>query len=596
VSGPIVDVLSGTGGARALNRLRALALSVLGAALGIAAYRAQINALNSPHALAQVAVGWAYLFAGLVAWARRPANRMGPLLVLTGLALLARQLRYSDDPFLFTMFFILGDVGYALVAFSALAYPSGRVTDRAERALVVAGFTAALVLPFLVALFYGGTGPLSGFAGLSRDSLVNVFADPSVVEILQKTETVVFFGVLAAAFVVLIVRRFWRAAPRMRRILAPLAVAAAAFGLRAIFECVFTFVDRPFASDYLFWWQFVALFALPLTLVGGLLRAHWVRAGVGDLVLELEHAQPQELRDALARALGDPTLELAFWLPERETYVDAAGRDVELPENGARAVTYLENDDGPLAAIVHDPSLLEESKFVRAAGAAARLALENAQLQAETRAQLAEVKESRVRMVAAADEERKRIERDLHDGAQQRLAALALRLRTVQRRLHPGETEPAVEALLESAVSELQAANEELRELVRGVYPAILTEEGLAPALESLVLRNPLLVDLDVLDGRLPRRVEATAYFVTCEALANVMKHARASKASVCISRGKGLLTVEIADDGIGGARALENSGLGGLSDRVEALSGRFRVHSPVGEGTRIVAEIPCES
>jgi signal transduction histidine kinase len=579
-----------------VSRVVVAVLLIAGAALGIAAYQAQTNALNSPHAVAQVAVGWAYVLAGLVAWARRPANRMGPLLVLTGFALLARQLRYSDDAPLFTIFFVLGDIGYALVAYSALAYPSGRFTDRAERALVVAGFTAALVFPLSTALVYGGRGGLTGFGGLSRDSLVNVASSPHAVELLQKSETVVFFGVLAAVFVLLIARRFWRATPRMRRILAPLVLAAVAFGLRAIFECVFTFVDRPFAADYLFWWQFVALFALPLTLVGGLLRAHWVRADVGDLVVELEHAQPQELRDALARALRDPTLEVAFWLPETGTYADAAGRPVELPEDGARAVTRLDHEGEPLAAIVHDPSLLEEPRLVRAAGAAARLALENAQLQAEMRAQLTQVQESRVRIVTAADEERKRIERDLHDGAQQRLAALALQLRTAQRRLDSREADPTVEALLESAVQELQAANEELRELVRGVYPAILTEDGLAAALESLALRNPFPIELDVLEGRFPARVEATAYFVTCEGLANIAKHAQASKASVCIARRDGLLAVEIADDGVGGARPLENSGLSGLADRVEALGGRLWVESPLGAGTRIVAEIPCES
>lgn len=579
-----------------MNRLLAIALVVAGAALGIGAYYAQTNALNSPHAAAQVAVGWAYLVAGVIAWDRRPANRMGRLMVLTGLALLARQVQYSSNAFLFTVCFILGDLGYALVGHSALAYPTGRVKDRAERALVVAGYTTALVLPLLAALFYGGTSPLLYFGRLSRDSLINVTDDGHVVELLQKTEIVVFFGVLAALFIVLIARRLWLATPRMRRVLAPLLLAAVAAGLRAIFECVFTFVDRPFAADYLFWWQFVAFFALPIALLAGLLQARLARAGVGDLVVELEHARPQELRDALARTLGDPALEVAFWLPERGTYADADGQAVELPRDGTRAVTYLDHDGEPLAAIVHDPSLLEEPKLVRAAGAAARLALENAQLQAETRAQLAQVKESRVRIVAAADEERKRIERDLHDGAQQRLAALALQLRTAQRRLDSREADPAVEALLESAVLELQAANAELRELVRGVYPAILTEEGLAAALESLALRNPFPIDLDVIEGRLPPRVEATAYFVTCEGLANVAKHAQATKASVCIARHDGLLAVEIADDGVGGARPLENSGLNGLVDRVEALGGSLQVESPPGGGTRLCAEIPCES
>jgi signal transduction histidine kinase len=579
-----------------MNRLPAFALLLAGAALGVGAYDAQINALNRPHGAAQVAVGWAYLVAGLIAWDRRPANRMGRLMVLTGFALLARQLRYSDNAFLFTVCFILGDVGYALVGHSALAYPTGRVKDRAERTLVIAGYTTVLVFSLLAALFYGGTSPLLYFGRLSRNSLINVTNDGHVVELLQKAEEVVFFGVLATLFIVLIVRRFWLATPRMRRILAPLALAAIAFGLRAITECVFTFVDRPFAADYLFWWQFVAIFALPIALVAGLLRARLARAGVGDLVVQLEHARPQELRDALARTLGDPALEVAFWLPERKSYADAGGHLVELPRDGARAVTYLDHEGDPLAAIVHDPSLLEEPKLIRAAGAAARLALENAQLQAETRAQLEQVKESRVRIVAAADEERKRIERDLHDGAQQRLAALALQLRTAQRRLDSREADPAVEVLLESAVLELQAANEELRELVRGVYPAVLTEEGLSAALESLALRNPFPIELDVLEGRLPPRVEATAYFVTCEGLANVTKHAQATRASVFIARRNGLLAIEIADDGVGGAQPLENSGLSGLADRVEALGGRLHVASPAGGGTRLLAEIPCES
>jgi signal transduction histidine kinase len=582
-----------------MKRLIGLTLVVAGAVLGIVAYRVQVHAHHqSDHALAVVCIGWSFLAAGLVAWSQRPANRMGPLMVLTGFALLARQLRYSEDALVFTVFFILGDVGYAMAGHSALTYPSGRVRDRAERALVVAGYATVLILPPLTALFfvYDPRHIMIQFDPLPRDSLINVTANWHVVELLQKTQIVIFFGILATLYIALIARRLWRATPRMRRIQAPLLLAAVAFALRALFECVFTFADNPVASEYLFWWQSVALIALPIALVAGLLRAQLARAGVGDLVLELEHARPQDIRAALARSLADPTLEVAFWLPERETYADADGLPMALPDGGARAVTYLEHDRKPLAAIVHDPSLLEEPKLVQAAGAAARLALENAQLQAETRAQLEQVKESRVRIVTAADEERRRIERDLHDGAQQRLAALALQLRTAQRRLDSRGADPAVDALLESAVAELQAANEELRELVRGVYPAILTEEGLAAAVESLALRNPFPIELEVLEGRFPSQVEATAYFVTCEGLANVAKHAQASKASVCISRRDGLLAVEIADNGVGGAKPLEGSGLSGLADRVEALGGRLQVRSPFGEGTRVVAEIPCES
>jgi signal transduction histidine kinase len=205
------------------------------------------------------------------------------------------------------------------------------------------------------------------------------------------------------------------------------------------------------------------------------------------------------------------------------------------------------------------------------------------------------VRESRVRIVTTADEERRRIERDIHDGAQQRLVALAVQLRSAQQRLKDN-SDPEVDRLLAATVEELKVAVEELRELARGVHPAILTEDGLAAALESLVSRTPFPVDLDAAEGRLPAQVEATAYFVACEALANVIKHAQASTATVRTVRRNGLLVVEIADDGIGGAVAQNGSGLRGLADRVEALGGRLRVESPATGGTRIVGEIPCAS
>jgi signal transduction histidine kinase len=199
-----------------------------------------------------------------------------------------------------------------------------------------------------------------------------------------------------------------------------------------------------------------------------------------------------------------------------------------------------------------------------------------------------------VRIVRAADEERRRIERDLHDGAQQRLVALALQLRGAQRQLG-ASTDPEVERLLAEAVAELQVAVEELRELARGVHPAILTEDGLAAALESLASRTPIPVALDVSDARLPAQVEATAYFVACEALANVVKHAQASRAAVSARRTNGVLVIHVEDDGVGGAHA-DGSGLRGLADRVEALGGRLVVQSPVGGGTQVMGEIPCES
>jgi signal transduction histidine kinase len=580
-----------------VNRVVRIVLTLAALVLGVIAYRVQVDDLFSPsnRAVAIVAVAWAFFAAGLVAWSRRPANRLGPLMLAAGFALLLRQLRYDHDPLVFTICFLVGDLSYALVGHSVLAYPTGWLTDRAERALVKAGYVAVLVFPLAVLLFYDASRPLLFYDPTPRESLLLVAGDGGVFEFLQKSFVVVFYGVLASLFIALIVRRLIRATPRARRILAPLMVGGVAVALRAIFEVVFTFVDRPFAYDYLFWWQIAAFIALPLALLAGLLQARLARAGVGDLILALERTPPEGIEDALARSLGDPTLEVAFWLPERREFVDATGKPMQLPnDDSRRVVTRLEYEGEPLAAFVHDASLLEDPELLQAAGAAARLALENARLHADLRAQLVRVQESRVRIVSATDEERRRIERDLHDGAQQRLVALALQLRSAQRQLDG--TDPEVDRLLTATVDELQAAVDELRELARGVHPAILSEEGLAAALESLTSRMPFPVALDASDRRLPPQVEATAYFLVCEALANVVKHARASKATVGARHRNGVLVVEVEDDGIGGAHTTNGSGLRGLADRVEALGGVLRIESPAGSGTRVVGEIPCAS
>jgi signal transduction histidine kinase len=578
-----------------------LTLLAAGLALGVIAYRVQIHnlgPLTTPARASAIVIGaWLFLIAGLVAWSRRPSNRLGPLMAAAGIALLLRQLRYSHDALLFSVFFVVGELSYWVVAHAVFAYPSGRITDRLERALIKVGYTVTFFFTIAILLLYDGSRPLRFFDPSPRDSLISVGGSGAAAITVQKAFVIVVWGILAVTAIVLLVRKLVVATPRARRILAPLLLAAITVGLRAVFESIFTFAERPSAIlyEYLFWWQIAAFIALPVALLAGLLRARLARAGVGDLVLELERTPPQGIRAALSRALNDPTLEVLFWLPERNGFVDAAGRGVELPKGHNRTVTTLEHDGEPLAALVHDPSLLEEPKLVEAAGAAARLALENARLHAETRAQLEQVRESRVRIVTTADEERRRIERDIHDGAQQRLVALAVQLRSAQRRLQKG-SDPEVDRLLAATVAELKLAVEELRELARGVHPAILTEDGLAAALESLVSRIPFPVDLDAAGGRLPAQVEATAYFVACEALANVVKHARASTATVRTVRRNGLLVVEVEDDGIGGAVARNGSGLRGLADRVEALGGRLRVESPAEGGTRIVGEIPCAS
>jgi signal transduction histidine kinase len=516
-------------------------------------------------------------------------------MVATAFALLARQLRYSHDPLLFTVFFALGSLGYAMVGHSVLAYPSGRVTDRYERALVKIGYATVLAFPLAVLLLYDSSFVLDEFPS-PRESLIDVYGADGLVKTLQDAFVVVFYGILATALIVLIVRRLVLATPRARRILAPLLLAAIAIALRAVFECIRTFVDITVAYEYLFWWQIAALIALPLAMLAGLLRARLARVHVGELVVHLEQTPVDGIRDELARALNDPTLELGLWLPERTAYVDASGDPLAVPEDGPkRAVTWIEHEGQPLAVLVHDPTLRDEPKLVEAVAAAARLALVNARLHAEVRAQLETVQESRARIVTAQDEERRRIERDLHDGAQQRLVALALELRSAQRALGD-ERDPELDRLLASTADELQVAVEELRELAHGIHPGTLTQAGLASALEALAARMPIPVTVDAVSERLPPEIEATAYFVASEALANVVKHAHASRAAIRATRANGTLVIEVSDDGVGGADTRAGSGLHGLADRVEAHGGRLSIDSVRDSGTRVVVEIPCGS
>src|SRR5262249_10741165 len=311
------------------------------------------------------------------------------------------------------------------------------------------------------------------------------------------------------------------------------------------------------------------------------MRLH--RSGVTDLVVALsKQPPPNRIRAALADALGDPSLDVALWLPEQRRYVDLDGAPTELEKGGGRAVSVLEHEGEPLAALVYDKSLLEDRSLVEAAAAAARLALENARLQAELRAQLAEVRASRVRILAAADEERRRLERDLHDGAQQRLLATRLALQLARGR----GSDPETETLLDDADAEVQGALDDIRALARGLHPAILSDEGLEPALAALARRSPVSVEIgSVPRQRLPIAVERAAYFVAAEALANAAKHAGASRVRIDVRRRDGRAVVLIGDDGIGGASATPGGGLSGLADRIAALGGRFDVVSPSGGG-----------
>jgi len=307
--------------------------------------------------------------------------------------------------------------------------------------------------------------------------------------------------------------------------------------------------------------------------------------------LRAGRAAPERIEELLRDILADPRLELRFFLPESEVYVDANGRAATDPPGDGRERTAIGRAGAPLAMVIHGPAGEGGPEGLPQVVEAAGLAIEIARLRVDLRRHLDEVKASRARLVAAGDEERRRIERDLHDGAQQRLVSIGLALRHAQHELNGAS--PSAGHALEGAVAEIAVAIEELRELARGVRPAQL-DAGLAPALRELAGRAPLRVEVAATAERFPHGVEAAAYFVASEGLTNAIKHARASRVVLRAAPGDGRLVVSVADDGVGGARASDGSGLAGLSDRVIAQGGALSIESDPGTGTRLTAELPC--
>jgi signal transduction histidine kinase len=529
-------------------------------------------------------VGWSFVGTGLVAWSRRPDNRTGPLMVAVGFGWFLAGLQFADNDQLSTAGLLLENLFIVPLGYLLLAFPDGRLHSTLERAVVVVALVDATVVQLLWMLVSDDEGGANLLLVEPMDDLA--FA------ILQ-TQRVVGI-LLSAVTVALLAQRWRRASEPLRRAIGPVVLAGAA-AFAALFVSAFNdAIDQPLGDVELLAWLVFA--AVPFAFLAGLLRTRLARTAVAELVLELgETTEPGGLRDALARALHDPSLALAYWLPDQSRYVDVEGRPVELPadEEEDRAATFVERDGRPIAALVHDPAIREDYELLDSVCAAAGLALENERLQAELRARLEELRASRERIVQAGQAERRRIERNLHDGTQQRLVSISMALGLAESKL---STDPeAARPVLREARQALSSALTELRELSQGIHPGILTERGLGPALVELTYRGGTPVELALgLEERLPEQVEAAAYYVVSESLANAAKHADATAVKVRVGRENGRAIVEIADDGVGGADGQRGSGLRGLRDRVEALGGRFALVSPPGRGTIIRAEIPC--
>jgi signal transduction histidine kinase len=523
-------------------------------------------------------VGGSFAVSGLIAWRRRPDSRTGALMTATGFAFfISPLLRQVDGAVAFMVWNLLVDTWiFFFVPVLLTLLTAGRLRSHRDRWLVAA-YAFPLVLLQVVWLL---------FAELEEgDNLLLAFPDEDVAHVLDRTQRGLL-ALLLAVTISVIAYRWWRAsAPRRRALLPSLAGAATLAMFMALLTNDLLSGER---SDPLLWATACSLLSVPVALMAGQLRSRLARGALADLFRNIGSVRPEELRPALARALGDPDLRIGY-LQSDGGYVDADSRPVAA--GGERAMARVERDGRPIAALGYDASLDDDPELVEAVTAAAAIAIDNASLLAEREAQLAEIKASRERIVAAGDAERRRLERNLHDGAQQRLVGIALQLRLLQNRV---SDDPSAAALVTTASDELANSLSELRELARGIHPAVL-EHGLPAALEALATRAPVPTHVDcVLPGRLGEPVELAAYFVSCEALANVAKYAQATTAAIRVRQEGRRLLVEVADNGIGGADAVLGSGLRGLADRVEALDGTLRVTSPAGAGTTVRAELPC--
>jgi signal transduction histidine kinase len=538
-------------------RLRAAAW-LAGLALGLGAEWLARSSQSLPEAGADLAVGWALIGCGLLAWFRHPQSRIGLLVALTGFAWFFGTLAVSRIGGVAAVGAALLFVHRGPLCHAIIGYPRGRALDRLSMVVVAAAYVYAAAAP------------------LARNDAVTI---------------VVVFLVLAAT-----IRGYARAAGPGRRARVTAIAAAAALAVPLAGGAVARLIGAgPGVEQAVPWGYEAVLVLIAAAFLADIVRGRWTQAVVTRLVVDLgEGTGTGTLQARLAHTLGDRSLAIAYWLPETRGYVDESGNPMALPGAGSgKAVTVIERQGEKIAALVCDAAVLDDPGLMDAVASAARIALSNVQLRAKVRRQVAELDASRRRILKARDAQRRRLQQELQAGARQRLTEVG-ELLDLGLQSAGAAADGAVTAGLKDARRELDAAQAELQELAAGIHPVVLTERGFGPALSCLAERAPVPVRLTVPAQRLPIAIETAVYFICSEALTNVGKYAHASRADVAVRAEGDLVTVLVADDGVGGADPSAGSGLKGLADRVEALGGRFRVDSPAGGGTRLLAEIPA--
>ena len=659
---------------------------------------------DDPAARAALIVGLGLVFVGcgLVAIVRRPDNRLGVLMAIVGFFWFLSSLAEANNATIYSIGTALSLLMYGAFAHLILSFPNGRLETTRDRAIVVLAYLDVTVVQWAWMLTRDHIGNSNKPCPNCPDNVFVVTHEHWLSSALLSLQRGIGLALLWAAFSVLY-RRLRNATPAARRSLAPVVVTSSVTLVLIAAMLITAWIDEG-ATHAINWFVLLSFGTVPLGFLVGLLRTRLQRSGILRMIVE--SADELSLRDAeqgLREALGDPTIRLGYWLDEIHGYVNVRGKPFVIPEDTpTRVTTKIDYADKPIAALLHDRALLDDSDMLeevvgvirmglekdrgeralrateirnralldaipdlmfrvsidgryvdyRAPSewdlldkevigktvwqrlpedlaerimAAGRSAVEERRVQAfeyhldfgddmrhfearlaasgedefvlivrnitDRKVQEHELQASRARIVAAGDAERRRLERNLHDGAQQRLVSLSLSLRLAQTQLQ--KNPEIAEQLLDSAREELAQALEELRELARGIHPAILTDRGLDAALEALASRAPLPVEIERDEAQLPQQVEAAAYYVVSEALANVAKYAQASSVRVTVAQLNGSARVEVSDDGVGGADPAQGSGLRGLADRVAALNGTLEVESPPGRGTRIRAEIP---
>jgi signal transduction histidine kinase len=552
------------------------------------------NHLADPGAAAMYAtyIIAAPVLVGLAWWRRRPGSRLGPLLVALGYLSWPISWQGSEVPLLYTLGVVAAAAPIALSLYVCLAFSTGRLRTAAERRLVA-------VLVLVLTLFFGtalltshtlvGEGPIAACAAACPGNPFQLSAQPQLQEAVGRFATYVGLGVVAGIAAVWI-RRLRAATRPQRRLLVPVAASSLLLvpTLFVVYYSVLVLGVDGRTYEALSWLLVGMWILFPLGFAVALLQADlFAGRALRQLLSELAgHPTPQRWRDIVAGALDDPSLRLAYWDPHAGHFRDAAGELAQPQQRSGRQWTEVRRDGLRVAALDTDDALVEHSELLDVAASATLLAVETGRLEGELRA-------SQARALAAADAERRRIGRDLHDTAQQRLVALRVHLGLAGARLQPEEL-PIVEQL----ERELDAALDELQNVTRGIYPHALAQYGLAAALRSAVRSAAIPVSmLDETDRRHPGPVELAVYFCCLEALQNAAKHAGpGASASIWLSDADGALRFRVEDDGRGfDPESTEpGAGLSNLAERLRSAGGSIRIDSAVGRGTRVLGHIPA--